>query len=429
MASLGDTRSNSKFVLRDATLYRRHWLKNRKKEASISSYFLLLSAGRCSTPFTTSPQEGTLANPAQEMCSLRKRVKEYQHKNKPWKADARRRHFVFLPTTLVQRDNHARRREEVPLCAQGTGLRDGHVAGGDTSPSPLDNGGLLRADCSRVRIDTAPVTNSDITQASAREQSTLDRLEPTPATARKTALFADASGASAGSDANGTASYAIIDLSVANVLLDAVQCKTCRRCVRLITSDQSYGLAVKLIVLCDNCGEIAAEWNSRRVDGEKKCNPFELNILASRAMLSTGNAQTAMNDIFSVMRLSQRGMHNKTFQWHLKNTLQPAATRAAVAAMAQATQAVAKVYDDLCFGHRGNIAVVGYTGIPSSSPAPAATVTYTGALATRNVERRHPRDSAHFRPSTDVTSRQRAAFCGEGSTPKLDGNDLLRGRQ
>ncbi|XP_077500054.1 uncharacterized protein LOC144110848 [Amblyomma americanum] len=82
-----------------------------------------------------------------------------------------------------------------------------------------------------------------------------------------------------------------------------------------------------------------------------------LNILASRAMPSTGNAQTAMNNIFSVMGLSRHGMHNQTFQRHLKNTLQPAATRAAAAAMAQAAQAVAKVYDDLCFGHRGNIAV------------------------------------------------------------------------
>ncbi|XP_077503578.1 uncharacterized protein LOC144114016 [Amblyomma americanum] len=55
--------------------------------------------------------------------------------------------------------------------------------------------------------------------------------------------------------------------------------------------------------------------------------------------------------------LSRRGMHNKTFQRHLKNTLQPAATQAAAAAMAQVAQAVAKVYDDLCFGHRGNIAM------------------------------------------------------------------------
>lgn len=68
----------------------------------------------------------------------------------------------------------------------------------------------------------------------------------------------------------------------------------------------------KLPLVCEHCGEVASEWSSRRVDSAKRCNPFEVNILASRAMLSTGNDQTAMNDIFAAMGLSGRAMHKKT---------------------------------------------------------------------------------------------------------------------
>ncbi|KAH9364684.1 hypothetical protein HPB48_022770 [Haemaphysalis longicornis] len=72
--------------------------------------------------------------------------------------------------------------------------------------------------------------------------------------------------------------------------------------------------------------------------------------------MSTGNSQTAMNGIFATMGLSRQGLH-KTLQRHLKKTFQPAATRAAEAAMTQCAQEVAAVYDDLCLGHKGNIAV------------------------------------------------------------------------
>lgn len=122
-------------------------------------------------------------------------------------------------------------------------------------------------------------------------------------------------------------------------------------------SDHNYGLAVKLIVVCDNCGDIAAEWRSRRVEGEKNCNPFKINILAAHAMLSTGYGQTAMNDIFTAMGLSRRGLHSKTFQQHLQKTLNPAATCAAEAAMREYAEKVGALYENLCFGHKGNIAV------------------------------------------------------------------------
>ncbi|KAH7945931.1 hypothetical protein HPB49_017094 [Dermacentor silvarum] len=201
------------------------------------------------------------------------------------------------------------------------------------------------------------VTSSEIAQVSARDQVTLDRLESTPATARKTAVFTDASDASSASAVDNAALYAIVDLNLLNVLLAALQCKVCGGCAKLVTGDRDYGLAKKLVVLCENCGEVAAQWNSRRVDGEKTCNPFEINMLATRAMLSSGNGQTAMNDIFASMGLSRRGLHNKTFQRHLKKTLEPAATRAAATVMTRCAKEVTELYDDICFGHKKNIAV------------------------------------------------------------------------
>ena len=47
------------------------------------------------------------------------------------------------------------------------------------------------ADSGRLRIDSGVVTSSDIAQERAREIATLDRLDSTPATSRKTTVFAD----------------------------------------------------------------------------------------------------------------------------------------------------------------------------------------------------------------------------------------------
>lgn len=34
------------------------------------------------------------------------------------------------------------------------------------------------------------------------------------------------------------------------------------------------------------------------MEGSAKCTPFEINILAARAVQATGNGQTALNDLF-----------------------------------------------------------------------------------------------------------------------------------
>lgn len=234
------------------------------------------------------------------------------------------------------------------------------------APRPFSDGATERvasddddgeANSGRLRIDVKVVTNAEVEENHAREKATLDRLSSAPATARKIDFFTASCSEATAQDSDHAAPYLLMHLDILNAIMGALCCKACHGPATIVRGDRDYGLAVKVLVQCERCGEIANEWTSPRANGTKTCNPFEVNLLASRAMVATGNGQTKMNDIFATMGISHRGMHHKTFQRHLKNTLAPAATRAAESAMSECAEKVRTIYDDLCFGHRGNIAV------------------------------------------------------------------------
>lgn len=234
------------------------------------------------------------------------------------------------------------------------------------APRPFSDGATERvasddddgeANSGRLRIDAKVVTNAEVEENHAREKATLDRLSSAPATARKIDFFTASCSEATAQDSDHAAPYLLMHLDILNAIMGALCCKACHGPATIVRGDRDYGLAVKVLVQCERCGEIANEWTSPRANGTKTCNPFEVNLLASRAMVATGNGQTKMNDIFATMGISHRGMHHKTFQRHLKNTLAPAATRAAESAMSECAEKVRTIYDDLCFGHRGNIAV------------------------------------------------------------------------
>ncbi|XP_077493058.1 uncharacterized protein LOC144104115 [Amblyomma americanum] len=230
------------------------------------------------------------------------------------------------------------------------GNREAHEVASSDSVRCVDSG--------RVHISFDAIGDREVREALAREKTALQRLSSIPATARKVEPFAEASNATTAPVPDQRAApYVIMNIDSLSSLLQVLRCETCNQPARIVRGDSDYGLAVKLIVVCDNCGDIATEWSSPRVDGSKTCNAFDVNLLATRIMVSTGNGQTAMNDIFAAMGVSHRGMHHKTFQRHLKQSLAPAATQVAEVAMSQCAQKVATLYEDLCFGHRGNIAV------------------------------------------------------------------------
>lgn len=207
-----------------------------------------------------------------------------------------------------------------------------------------------------TRIDTKFLTSADRAQQRKETEDKISSLSSTSASERKMRTLATAREDSDPSAAS-AATYVIVDLSAINRLLERTNCRTCRGAVSIKNGARDYGIAVKLCLECSNCGTVASEWSSRRTPGAAKCTPFEVNILAARAMQSTGNGQAALNDVFSIMGISHRGLHHKSYQSHLKNKLNPAATRAAEKVLSDCAMAVQKLYRELYFDSPGNVAI------------------------------------------------------------------------
>ncbi|KAH7958418.1 hypothetical protein HPB49_001406 [Dermacentor silvarum] len=213
----------------------------------------------------------------------------------------------------------------------------------------------------RVRRDTLMLTPSDLQARQTKADTKLRELASTAATKRKFDFFDDSNDAPASAaptQQSDEESFFIADIQCLSGLLGVLKCKFCGGGnVSLYKREREYGLAVKVCVSCANCGDIAEGWSSPRVDGDQKVNPFAVNILAARAMQSTGNRQAAMNDIFSTMNISHRGLHKKTWQGYVKQKLTPAATRAAEKVTSECATSVRQLYKELDIQNANNIAV------------------------------------------------------------------------
>ncbi|CAN8001432.1 unnamed protein product [Ixodes pacificus] len=154
--------------------------------------------------------------------------------------------------------------------------------------------------------------SSDLEEMKKKADDKLQELASTAATKRKSDILADAKNA-ADYSLDDT-SFTVVSLESLNVLMRSVKCGTWGGAVQIGKSKCDYGLAVKLSLTCANCGDISSACSSPRVKGDQRINPFAVNILAARAMQSTGNQQTALNDVFSAMNISHRGLHTKTWQ-------------------------------------------------------------------------------------------------------------------
>ncbi|CAN8025115.1 unnamed protein product [Ixodes persulcatus] len=210
-------------------------------------------------------------------------------------------------------------------------------------------------DSGRVRRDTTMLQSSDLEEMKKKADEKLQELASTAATKRKSDILADAKNA-ADYSLDDT-SFTVVSLESLNVLMRSVKCGTCGGAVQIGKSKREYGLAVKLSLTCANCGDISSAWSSPRVKGDQRINPFAVNILAARAMQSTGNQQTALNDVFSAMNISHRGLHTKTWQDYMKRKLAPALARAAQKLTTECARSVLGLYTQLNMGNPGNIAV------------------------------------------------------------------------
>lgn len=155
---------------------------------------------------------------------------------------------------------------DAPACDNGGG-----GAGIGNPPVPREDD---CADSGRLRIDSGVVTSSDIAQERVREISTLDWLDSTPATTRKTIVFADQNTATSASATQPAASYLIVDLDLVNELLDSTQCKTCGGDIKLATGDHNYGLATKLALLC-KCNKVRRGGTRGGLRAKKNATPLK----------------------------------------------------------------------------------------------------------------------------------------------------------
>ncbi|KAG0429772.1 hypothetical protein HPB47_023294 [Ixodes persulcatus] len=201
------------------------------------------------------------------------------------------------------------------------------------------------SDSSCVRRDTAMLQSSDLEGMRKKADQKLQDFTSTAATKRKSVLLADMKDNADGSLAQtDEASFTVVSSDSLNALMKSVKWKICGGDVKIGKGKREYGLAVKLFLARMNCGDISSAWSLPRVNGDQRINPFAINILAARARQSTENRQAALNDVFSAMNISHRGLHTKTWQDYMKKKLAPAF-------------ALRGLYRELNLGNPGNIAV------------------------------------------------------------------------
>ncbi|KAH9380065.1 hypothetical protein HPB48_001717 [Haemaphysalis longicornis] len=223
--------------------------------------------------------------------------------------------------------------------------------------APPASGNATESGC--IRRNTVMLQPEDVLQREVFVREQLKAFSSTPATERKSNLVTSADDTPPSPPDE--SSFVIASLDCANVLLSAVKCRVCDDSATFGTGKRAYGLSIKMVIACVMCSDIASEWSSPRVNSNKKVNPFVMNVLATRAMQTTGNCQTALSDVFTTMNISHHELHTTMWQGYVKEKLVPAATRAADV-MATSARSVRKLYDGLQLGNPSNNSVM-YDGL------------------------------------------------------------------
>ncbi|XP_077501619.1 uncharacterized protein LOC144112676 [Amblyomma americanum] len=149
--------------------------------------------------------------------------------------------------------------------------------------------------------------------------------------------------------------FTLIQASVMNSMIGSLLCPKCSKKRLSLKHETKLGLAVKLVLSCGACGPIASHWSSKR---KSEGRTFEVNIRAMQAIKTIGKGPTALNDFWATMNVSHRGLHQKTYQGHLKKLFKPGAEEAAQNIFADAVLAVKDVYSKMQPSSPSNITVV-----------------------------------------------------------------------
>lgn len=111
-----------------------------------------------------------------------------------------------------------------------------------------------------------------------------------------------------------------------------------------------------MVLICTACGADADNaWSSLRMQNSRA---FEVNVWAMQAIKTIGKSATALIDFWSVMNVSHRELHHKTFQNHLKGEFRPAAEVAVAHVFSEAVTAIREVYSQMEPTPTKNVTVV-----------------------------------------------------------------------
>uniref|UniRef100_A0A224Z1F7 Kolobok-8 hm n=1 Tax=Rhipicephalus zambeziensis TaxID=60191 RepID=A0A224Z1F7_9ACAR len=165
-----------------------------------------------------------------------------------------------------------------PSAAENT--EEAGCANAITNAAPAITGAIAGAnDHTRaVRVDTPLVSDAEKVAIECRASDIQRDLSSTSATRRKRSFFRDSEAAAT----TGTP-FTVVSLAMVNELLQYMKCGVCGGPSSISKEDREYGIAAKLVLTCDECGELKTVWSSPRVGGDAARGPFEINVLAVRA--------------------------------------------------------------------------------------------------------------------------------------------------
>ncbi|KAH9381817.1 hypothetical protein HPB48_016341 [Haemaphysalis longicornis] len=131
-----------------------------------------------------------------------------------------------------------------------------------------------------------------------------------------------------------------------------------RRRVSITKGEREYGIRREVVAFSVVTVELWTKSGAPRGHLDGKMPPLQDHLLdVSYSTKHRENGQTMLNDIFSAMGVSHRGLHHKTYQSHLKDKFMPAATKDEEKVLSNCALTVKNLYSELQFGHAGNIAV------------------------------------------------------------------------
>ncbi|XP_077485828.1 uncharacterized protein LOC144096848 [Amblyomma americanum] len=196
-------------------------------------------------------------------------------------------------------------------------------------------------------------------EAAAKVQA---KLSAVPATARKMELTGDGE---ALATTEQTDEFVVVQVTALNALLENAKCQQCSQPGLSVQLGTRFGLAAQLELTCALCGTVAKGWSSPRKEGRRI---FDVNLRAIQAVKSIGKGATALNDFWSIMNVSHRRLHHKTFQKHLKSEFRLASETAAAKFFSDAVAAVRTFYSEMDPTFNNNITVV-YNGTAAEKDA------------------------------------------------------------